>query len=213
MRILKFLICVMAVCAISTIPARGESAKSVLDKTAEKLKNSGGISASFLATSFKAKEAIGSASGTIYVQGNKFKITSPRTTTWFDGKRQWSLMTGSDEAYVSEPTTEELQTINPYTFVNLYKSGYKMSMKDATYSGKSCYEVVLQAKKKSSQIPAMIITIDKSTFQPRCIRIKQQNGNWLRIQVYSMTTGQSWNANFFEFSQSEFPQVDVIDLR
>lgn len=212
MRFIKIFLCLM-VCAVCMVPVQAESAKGVLDQTAAKLKSSGGISADFVATTFKNKEPLGGVAGSICIQGNKFKITSPQTTTWFDGVRQWSLMSDSKEAYISEPTEEELQSINPYNFVNLYKSGYSMKLKNATYKERDCHEVILTAKNKSADIPAMILTIDKATSLPLCVRFKQSSGNWVRIQISGISTNKNWDASFFEFNKSEFPQVEIIDIR
>ena len=81
------------------------------------------------------------ANGHIQVQGNKFKIASNALTTWFDGRTQWTLMNGSDEVNVSNPTAAELQQVNPYTFINLYKSGYNLKLANTTYHGKACHEL------------------------------------------------------------------------
>lgn len=195
-----------------SLPAVADNAHNVLDKTANKLKSSGGLQANFEATSYKGSSVSGNTSGTIHVSGNKFKITSPQMTTWFDGKTQWSLMNGNDEAYVSTPTAAELQTVNPYSFVNLYKKGYNIQMTTTDYSGISCYEVRLTAQNKSSRISEMRIVIDKSSYWPLSVRVKQQ-GNWVRIRVGTISTGKKWNDSFFRFSKSDHPDVEVIDLR
>lgn len=213
MKLFKYLICFAVACLVATWPAQGQNAKSVLDKTAAKLKQSGGLTANFVATSFKNNKATGSAAGNICVQGNKFKLTSQSSTTWFNGTTQWALVTGSDEAYVSTPTAAELQSVNPYTFVDLYRQGYDLSMKDATYGGRSCHEVRMLDKQNNKNIREMLVTIDKTNFLPQCVRFRQPNGTWIRIQVSGIETGKKWNDAFFEFSKTDHPGVDVIDLR
>ena len=98
-----------------------QTAHQVLDQTASKLKASGGIEAQFEATQFVGVTENGTVGGQICVQGNRFKLTSPSITTWFDGRTQWTLLTGSDEVNVSTPTDAEIQQMNPYTFINLYQ--------------------------------------------------------------------------------------------
>lgn len=193
-------------------PAKAENARSILDKTAGKLKGSGGLQATFEATSYKGSAISGNTSGTISVKGNKFKITSQQMTTWFDGKTQWSLMAGSDEAYVSTPTAAELQSINPYSFVNLYKKGYNLQMSTTDYNGKSCYEIRLTAQQKSSSISEMRIVIDKMSYWPLSVRVKQR-GNWVRIRVGGISSGKNWDDKFFRFNKTDFPDVEIIDLR
>lgn len=212
MRTLKLLL-IAIVALLATTTATAQTAKQVLDKTATKLKSSGGLQASFTATSFNGTTEAGSTNGTICVQGNKFKLTAGNGTTWFNGKTQWSLLKGNDEVYISTPTAAELQSVNPYTFINLYQSGYKLSMKSSTYGGKACYEVTMNAQSKKSSINRMVVLIDKSSYIPQNIRIKQSNGNWVRLRVSSLSTGKQWNSSFFEFSKKDYPQVQLIDLR
>lgn len=213
MKLRKFLLGLMVLSAAVLTDAAAQSARSVLDKTSNLLKSSGGIQATFEATSFKGTQEAGTTSGTIYVQGEKFKIVSPQLTTWFDGKTQWSYMTNSGEAYVSNPTDAELQSINPYTFINLYKSGYAYTMSDTNYNGKACHEVRLTATKRGSNISEMLIVIDKSGFLPYSVRLKQSNGTWLRLRVRNVQTRKSWNEKFFQFDKTAYPDVEIIDLR
>lgn len=143
-----------------------QTAHQVLDQTASKLKASGGIEAQFEATQFVGVTENGTVGGQICVQGNRFKLTSPSITTWFDGRTQWTLLTGSDEVNVSTPTDAEIQQMNPYTFINLYKKGYNLKLAGTTYHGKACHEVRLVAQNKQSNIQLLIAVIDKKR---RCL--------------------------------------------
>jgi len=189
-----------------------QSATDVLDKTAQKLKNCGGINASFESTFYKGSSVSGTSSGKISIYGNKFKITSPQMIVWFDGKNQWTMFDGSGEVNLTQPSNEELQSINPYTFVNLYKQGYKNTLSNVTYNGKKCYEVRLKATSKHQSIQEMRVVVDPNTSLPYSIRIKQ-SGNWMRIRVSQIQTGKIWSDNYFRFNEKEFSNIEVIDLR
>lgn len=201
-----------AACAIS-VSGMAQTARQVLDQTAVKLKNSGGIEASFEGTRFKGVVEDGTVQGHLYVQGGKFKITSDGMTTWFDGRTQWTMMTGSDEVNVSNPTEAELQQVNPYTFVDLYKKGYDLRLANTTYNGKACHEVRLVAQEKSNTIQLLIVVIDKKTQLPQSIRIKDNRGEWSRIRVNSIRTHRRWGDATFKFNEKQHPGVEVIDLR
>ncbi len=199
-------------CAVS-VSGMAQTARQVLDQTAAKLKNSGGIEASFEGTRFKGVVEDGTVQGHLYVQGNKFKITSDGMTTWFDGRTQWTMMTGSDEVNVSNPTNAELQQVNPYTFVDLYKKGYDLRLANTTYNGKACHEVRLVAQDKSNAIQLLIAVIDKKTQLPYSIRIKDNRGEWSRIRVNSIRTHRRWGDATFKFNQKQHPGIEIIDLR
>ena len=48
-----------------------------------------------------------------------------KATVWFNGKTQWSYMPSTNEVNVSTPNEVQQAAMNPYTFINMYKSGYK----------------------------------------------------------------------------------------
>ena len=96
-------------------------AKAVLDKTAEAFRKAGGVKADFIIKSVTNGLVEGSESGTIQLKGEKFVLKASEVITWFDGKTQWSYVVRNDEVNVSNPTQEELQQINPYTFLYMYQ--------------------------------------------------------------------------------------------
>lgn len=190
-----------------------QTATSLLDQAAAKLKNSGGISATFEATQFKKTTENGTTQGNIDLSGKKFKVTTPGLTTWFDGTTQWSMLSGSGEVNVSTPTAEELQSINPYAFVDLYKSGYKATLSYTNKGGKKCPNIKLVATSKQRDIREMRIVLAPETHLPSSIRILRKDGNWFRIRVKSISLGKKWNDSHFRFSKTDYPNVEIIDLR
>lgn len=206
---------VLAIFAAAAVGLSGfaQTARQVLDQTSAKLKGSGGIEATFEATQFKGLKETGVATGKLQVQGSKFKITSDALTTWFDGKTQWTLLAGSDEVNVSKPTAAELQQINPYTFIDLYKQDYNLKLANFTYQGKACHEVRLEAQSSSAAFKLLIVVIDKQTRLPLSIRVKDGNGDWTRLRVSDIRTNRRWNDANFRFDEKKNPGIEVIDLR
>lgn len=189
-----------------------QNATDILNKTSQKLSTCGGIDANFEATTYSGSNVSGTSTGQINIKGGKFKITSHQMTVWFDGKSQWAMFNGAGEVNVTEPTAEELQSINPYTFVNLYKKGYKHALSHTNYNGKKCYEVLLRAQSKAQDIQEMRIVIDPANLLPYSIRIKQ-GGNWTRIRVKQIKVGQAWSDDHFRFDTAGHPDIEVVDLR
>lgn len=212
MNIKRIFITLCTACTFSTV-VFAQTARQVLDETANKLKASGGIEAAFEATQFKGTQESGTADGHIYVAGNKFKISSSSVTTWFDGHTQWTLLSGSNEVNVSNPTAAELQQTNPYTFLNLYKKGYDLRLATTNYKGKACHEVRLVAQNKSNAIQLLIAVIDKTTHMPLSIRLKDNRGEWTRIRVNGIKTNRRYADSTFRFDQKQHPGIEVIDLR
>lgn len=179
------------------------TAKEVLDKAAATVSHKGGVTAHFTITSPK----YGDASGTISVKGNKFYATTPLAIMWFDGKTQWTYMKKSDEVNVSNPTEAQLQSINPYNFINMYKHGFSYTMQTTN----NCYKVHLKATDAKRSVKEMYITANKSTFAP--VEVKMLQGkNWTTITISQLKKSNLGDA-VFRFNSKDFPQAEVIDLR
>ena len=157
----------------------------------------------------------GAENGTIQLKGEKFVLKTSDIITWFDGKTQWSYVTKNDEVNVSNPTQEELQQINPYTFLYMYQKGffYKLGA-TKTFRGKSVWEVVLTARDKKQELERITLFVTKDTYEPLYILL-QQRGQQTRneITITSYQTKQNYADQVFTFDKKQYPNAEVIDLR
>lgn len=180
-----------------------QSAKTVLDKTAAVVSNKDGVSAGFKITDGQ----YGNLSGTIAVKGQKFQTSTPQVNVWFDGKTLWTLMKSSNEVNVSNPTANELAAINPYNFINIYRSGYKYDMKTV---GKE-FQVHLTATDKSRKIQEMYINVNKSSYVPSQVKMLR-GGKWSTITISNFKKA-SLSDSQFRFNPKSYPDAEIIDLR
>ena len=185
------------------VGVQAESAKSILDKAAATVSNPNGVQANFQMIS----KQYGSTSGSISIKGRKFHASTPQAIVWFDGKTQWTYMKNNDEVNVSNPTEAELQAINPYNFINIYKQGFKLSSKKVNNS----YEVHLKATDKNRKIQEMYIIVDQQSYRPTHVKM-YQNGKWSVLLISSLKS-TSLSDGLFQFNAKDFPQAEIIDLR
>ena len=185
------------------VGVHAESAKRIRDTAAATVSNPGGVRAHFQMIS----KQFGNTTGEIAIKGKKFHATTPDATIWFDGKTQWTYMKGNDEVNISNPTEAQLQAINPYNFINIYKKGYKLSSKKVENS----YEVHLIPTDKSRKIQEMYIIVDSSSYRPTHVKMKQKD-KWSTIIISQLTTA-SLSDNLFQFNSKDFPKAEIIDLR
>ena len=184
------------------VASYGQTAKEVLDKTAAAVSNKSGITCTFT-----LKGGQMSDKGTIHIKGQKYQATTPDAIIWFDGKTQWTYMKQNDEVNVSNPSEEELQAINPYNFINIYKKGFKLSAKKVNTS----YEVHLKATDKKRKIQEMYIIVDQNSYRPTHVKMLQ-NGKW-SVLIISGLKATNLSDGLFQFDAKDFPQAEIIDLR
>lgn len=190
-------------------------AKAVLDKTAEAFRKAGGVKADFTVKAVTNGLAEGAESGIIQLKGEKFVLKTSDIVTWFDGKTQWSYVAKNDEVNVSNPTQEELQQINPYTFLYMYQKGFSYKLGAArTFSGKAVWEVILTAKDKKQELERIVLYVTKDAYEPLYILL-QQRGQQTRneITVTDYQTRQNYADRIFTFDRKQYPSAEIIDLR
>lgn len=202
-RTLYLLSIVLTLCTQAVMAQNSAQAYKVIEKTAKAIGSTGGSSASFTLSSAET----GTVNGTITIKGNKFHATTPQAIVWYDGSNQWTLVKRNNEVNISRPTQAQKQTMNPYTFINLYKQGYNLSL---TTKG-SNNVVHLVAKNKTQSIQEMYVTASKSTGIPTEIKMKHRQ-KWTTITIRNFRTGNYSNSTF-TFNAKDFPTAEVIDLR
>lgn len=197
------LLALVSAFAFSALADNAKEAKQILDKTASVVGKKSGAQANFLISNSK----IGSTSGTISIKGNKFNAVTPQATVWFNGKTQWTYMKKTDEVNVTTPTKAQQTQMNPLTFINMYKSGYKLSVKNV----ESKKEVRMQALNKGYSIQEMYIVINPNTYIPTQVRMRQ-NATWTTINISNFKS-KPQNDAVFTFNKRDYPSAEVIDLR
>ena len=185
-----------------SIGSYAQSAKTVLDKAAASITTQTGVKANF-----KMTAASGSTNGTIAIKGKKFYATTPQATVWFDGKTQWTYMKNNDEVNVSNPSEAQLQAINPYNFINLYKRGYAYTMNT---SGNN-YVVHLTANSKERKIKELFVSVNKKNYQPTQVKLLQGK-KWTTFDISNIKKEKLADSQF-RFNSKDFPKAEIIDLR
>ena len=193
----------IAFAAMMSLGTMAQTAQQVLDKTAAVIGNKKGATANFKLSSPK----YGSASGTITIKGNKFNARTPEAIVWYNGKTQWTYMKKTNEVNVSNPTQAKQMSMNPYTFINIYKTGYTSTMKTIG----SNYKVRLVAQNKKRTVQELILTIDKKSYIPSQIKMRQGN-TWSTITVSNFKAKSISNSTFV-FNSKDFPKAEIVDLR
>ena len=195
-----------------TIPmvAQQPDARDILDRAADAFRREGGVKITF---SVRAPE--GNTNGSIRLKGDKFLLETEGVTTWFDGRTQWSYLASSDEVNVSEPTPEELQSINPYSWLSLYKQDYKLKVaKTGNASDDTAYKVVMNATKRSQDMQCIILYIEKGSFRPLKLSMVQRGSKDAAVVVRnSYQTGKNYDDSLFVFDRKAYPTAALVDLR
>ena len=87
-----------------------------------------------------------------------------------------------------------------------------MKARQAKLRGIDTYEVHLVARNARNINQEIYVDVSKNDYTPLCIRVRQDN-DWNRISIHSLQGNQHFTDSDFEFPKSEYPNVEIIDLR
>ena len=206
----KFIIgLLLAVSFVAPMAAQSSDAGEILERVEAGFRKAGGIRAEFA-----MQASSGKSEGIIELEGEKFVLHAGGMTTWFDGRTQWTCLPSGEEVNVSEPTAEELQSLNPYAWLSLYRNGYRAQFYRHASSADAAryYCVLLTAAHDSTELQSLIIYVQKNTYRPARI-VLQQGGEEVEITIMAYQDGLSWADNHFSFDVSKHPGIEVIDMR
>ncbi len=197
-------------CLALPIVAQQPDAKNILDRAADAFRKEKGVKIAF---SVRAPE--GNSTGSICLKGDKFLLETEGVTTWFDGRTQWSYLASGDEVNISEPAPEELQSINPYSWLSLYKQDYKLKVaKIGNASDNNTYKVVMTATKRNQDMQCVILYIEKTSFRPlKLSMVRRGNKEAVVVFINSYQTGKSYDDSLFVFDKQAYPTAEIVDLR
>lgn len=190
---------------------KNKDAKYLLDNATALLQKEGGIKTSFYSSTYKGGIMEGDTKGVLYLKGEKFVLETNEMKTWYDGKYQWSLIFEMEEVNVSEPTEEELQEINPYQLLKLYKKGYSYSLSGNVKNG--AIEVLLKAQDKSRNYQQIKVWINQTSYEPNLLEVMTKDNRIAKIQIKEFSKGIKLSDALFRFNNEDYPDADIIDLR
>lgn len=201
--------------AQTTYQAVDPKAKEILDKVSAKTKAYKTIEAEFsFILENKQEDMTDSQKGKIWIKGNKYKIDLMGTSTYYDGKTQWTHMKDAEEVNVTEPDPNDDNTLNPAKMFTIYEKGYKIRYINEKFEDARQLVVIdlypVDLKKDYSRIT---LKIDKAKMQIYSLQRFGKDGNYYTIKVLKMTTDQAMDDTMFTFDKTKFPKVEIIDMR
>jgi chaperone LolA len=201
----------------STI-AQGKSdpeAKKVLDAVSAKFKTFSSVQAGF---SYKVEDAKGKAmstkTGTIWMKGNKYKVSFGGQEIFSDGKTVWNYDKSANEVTVSNLDPSGTGITPQKLFTNFYDSDFLYLLNGEKKVGaKTLQEIEMTPNDKSKNFHKVYLQVDKTAKTIYSTKVLEKAGNKYTYTVTSMKTNATMADNTFTFDKKKYPGVDEVDLR
>lgn len=180
-----------------------ENAEAILDKASARFKAAGEVKIGFQLTT-----GGNTTTGYINLAEKKFFCDMGGFSVWFDGTTMWHYVKATEEVNVSTPSARNVERMNPYFFLSMYKNGYTCKMGKST---KTYYEVIMSGNSKTA-FTSVTVRLSRKDYSPLYTKTVTKKTT-MEINVNSFLPDQKFEASIFRFNPKEFPQVEVIDLR
>ena len=191
-------------------------AKKVLDGLSAKIKSYKAIQSGFTLKVEDSKGAVmGSKSGTIYLKGNKYRITIPGgQEIYCDGKDTWTYDKSSNEVTItkSDPST---QTLSPEKFfTNFYDKDFLYKMNGESKVGaRTVQEVELTPTDKTKTFYKAFLYIDKTQHTLVSVKWLDKGGNRYTLTINKLNGNAPLKDADLAYNKAKFPGAEEVDLR
>ncbi len=198
-----FLVLIVAVCMVAHA---APTASQVLKTSADRLRKMPSLTANLTITGRD-----GTVAGKILISADKFALTTKGAqSVWYNGKTQWVYNPAVDEINISEPTPDELTSVNPFMIINSFQKTYAAKL---LKSAAGTYAVQLTPLHKNSDYKSVVISFDAKTYYPKQVTLNTRSVGTAKIVVSALTKGPKQPASKFAPAAKDYPTAEFVDLR
>jgi len=192
---------------------KDEQASVLLDEVSNKTKSYQSIRAEFTYTmDNKTAKIHETKTGILLVSGDKYRLNAAGQTVFCDGLTVWTYIGESNEVQINTLDTRD-DAITPSRLLTSYNTNYLSKIiqdKDAPEPPLVAVELIPITGRNF--IKAILI-VDKKLKQVRAFKIFDKNGNIFTYHVTRFEIDVPVTPSDFTFVESDYPDVEVIDMR
>lgn len=197
----------------SSVAQTDTKATTILNTSGTKLKSYTTMKIEFTYTMVNEKTKVNeSKSGVIQIKGDKYKLEMGGQTVFCDGKTVYTYIKSDNECNINNVSTTE-DAMNPLTILNNYSKNFKAKyIKDIVQGGKT-YHIVDLTPIKGKNYYKVRLTIDKITSHISSTVVYDKNGTTYTYTITKFTTNLIMADSIFTFVASNYPGVEINDMR
>jgi outer membrane lipoprotein carrier protein len=198
--------------ALSTILfAQDQVAKDVLDKLSATTNSYENMTIGFdfilENTSQNIKET---QKGILILEDDNFRLEMAAQTIINDGESQWIYLADMNEVQIMEHDPED-DMMSPNKLFTVYEKGYKYTYVGAEAEKGKRLQIIDLFPEESGAFIKVTLAVDAAKNQLHKITMHDKNGGTYTYLITSFSSNNTVKP--FTFNSTDFPGVEVIDLR
>ena len=164
-----------------------------------------------LITTDQTDDSKSSATGSIILSKDKYKLDLKDNIIWFNGSVSWSLLPVENEVTITKPDKNDNSfQSRPSTIFTMYRTGYKSRLIEEKTD--SWIIDLYPEDIKSDHIRVRLI-IGKAGLQLKSAEYRRKDGISMTIEIAEYNLKLKPEASAFVFSPEKHKGVEIIDMR
>jgi outer membrane lipoprotein carrier protein len=198
--------------SIKTAGQNDQEAIKILDKFADNALKAPSVSMKFnLVTVNQTDNTRDTLEGSVILSKNKYKLSLPDNTVWFNGETSWSYLPAEQEITITKADKKDNSfQSRPSLIFSMYKKDYKSRL---IGENQDFYTVDLYPDDIKGELIRVRLIIGKPLFNLINLEYKRRDGVIITLQVTDYDLKVKPEANTFIFQPEKFKDVEVIDMR
>ena len=203
----KLIVIILIIC-LNSIQSQCQNAKEILERLAETTNSYKNITINFdFISNINIDEV---ESGSLTMQENKFIIDMFDQTIINNGETQWIHLREVNEVQIMDNNTES-EVFNPKKILTVYEDDFKYEYVDNKLENGKKLHIINLFPKQNREFIKINVEIDDKKNQLKRISIYDKSNGIYTYIIKSFKSNTSIKP--FKFDASEFPDIEVIDLR
>jgi len=216
----RFYTILVLLIGVITIKTNGQAtndpdAKKVLDGVSAKFKTYKTVKSTFtFKTESSAGKTLSSKNGTVWIKGNKYKVTIVGQEIFCDGVNVWNYDKSSNEVTITKFDNSSSGLTPQKMFTNFYDKDFLYKLNGEKKQGaKTLQEIELTPTDKTKSYHKVYLYIDKSNKTINTTKVIEKDQTKHSIIVNTFTPNGPIDDGQFVFDAKKYPGVEILDNR
>lgn len=189
-------------------------ANETLNKLSAKMKSFVNYKIEFVYTlENKAEKIKQSKNGTAIIKGDKYSLNVSGQRIICDGKTVWTYIPDADEVQINNVNLKDDDALNPSKLFSTYEKNYKAKLIKEVNQAGVLTQIIDLTPIKGKAFFKVRLTIDKTKMQIISTEIYNKNGSTYMYKVNKFLSNLKISDAEFTFKASDFPGVEINDMR
>ena len=192
---------------------KDQKASALLDEVSAKTKSYKSVKVDFSYTMENKQAKVNEEKkGTLFISGDKYRLTAANQIVICDGKTIWTYLEESNEVQVNSVENKD-DALTPSKLLSSYNSNYKSRIIKDKRQVDPNIETIELIPNTVKNFNKAVITVDKTKKQVRTFSLFDKSGNTFTYKISRYQTDLPVSNSDFSFDKTKYPGVEVIDMR